>query len=197
MKDVALDACCLINLLAAECVFPRPGDLKKVPKALAVPSTLPSLGLALHIPTVVTGECYYMLQPDPDDPGRLVKVPIDLGPYFTGKILHPCDVVGQEESGLLVNYATRLDDVEAACLAVAKTRGWGLATDDRVATSLAVQEGIVVLTSAELMKRWAKHTKATKATITEALTGIQKYARFVPRPNSAEAEWWLSHLTSA
>lgn len=197
MKDVALDACCLINLLAAECVFPKPGEGKKASKKSAGPSALPSLGLALHVPTVVAGECYYMLQPDPDAPGRMVKVPIDLGPYLTGGLLHPCDVEGDEESGLLVQYATRLDDGEAACLAVARSRGWGLATDDRVAAGLASQEGVAVITTAELMKRWAGHTKATKAAITEALTNIQRYARFVPRTGSAEADWWLSHLTSA
>jgi len=196
MKDVALDACCLINLLAAECVFPKAEDVKKAPKNSVRPLVLPSLGLALHIPTVVSGECYYMLQPDPDDPGRLIKVPIDLEPHFADGILHSCDMEG-EESGLFVNYATRLDDGEAACLAMAKNRGWGLATDDRVAAGLAMQQGVAVITSAELMKRWAKHTKATKAAITEALTSIQRYARFVPRSNSAEAAWWLSHLASA
>ena len=197
MKDVALDACCLINLLAAGCVLPKPGDVEEVSKGAAGASDPSPLGLVLHVPTVVTDECYYMYQPDPDDPDRLVKTSIDLRPYLTGGILRPCDVEGEAESDLLANYATRLDDGEASCLAVAKGRGWGLATDDRLAARMAIQEGVAVLTTAELVKRWAKRAKATDAAIAEILTDIRRYAKFVPRASSAEAAWWLAHLPPA
>lgn len=196
MKDVALDACCLINLLAAECVFPNPGDAGKATGAPPGSSTPFSLGLVLHVPTIVLEECFYMYQPDPDDPGRLVQRPIDLIPYLKSGVLRPCEVK-DDESDLFVNYATQLDDGEAACLALAKSRGWSLATDDRLAANMAIGEGVALLTTAELMKRWAERSKATEAAVADALANIRRFAKFVPRRSSAEAEWWFSHFAPA
>lgn len=197
MTDVAVDACCLINLLAADCVLPKPtlGIIK--PKGLLESHELPSLGLALHLPALAASESLYILQPDHDDQAKLVKRPIDLAPYFSEDLLHQCDVEGEDETAYFVNFASRLDDGEAACLALAKNRKWLLATDDRLATNLAGQHGVTVLTTAELLKRWATITKASKQEIAAALQNIQRFAKFVPRTNSPEAVWWLSQLQNA
>ena len=194
MTDVAVDACCLINLLAADCVLPKPTLQALKPKGLHRSHELPSLGLALHVPTVVASESLYILQPDHDDQAKLVKSPIDLAPYFTDDTLHQRDVEGEDETAYFVSFASRLDDGEAACMALAKNRQWWLATDDRLATNLAGQQGVTVLTTAELLKRWSINTKASKSEIAAALKNIQRFAKFVPRSNSPEASWWLSHL---
>ena len=64
MTDVAVDACCLVNLLAADCVLPKPTLQTMRLKELQLSHELPSLGLALHVPTVVANESLYVLQPD-------------------------------------------------------------------------------------------------------------------------------------
>jgi hypothetical protein len=148
----------------------------------------------LHIPRVVAGESLYLLQPDEDDESKLVKTPIDLMPFFDAGVLVECDVEGEEEMDLFVQFAAALDDGEAACMAIAKNRGFTLATDDRPATNLAGQFNVPVVTTAELVKEWAKKIKAKKAEITSTLLNIQQFARFVPRPNSPEAQWWFSHV---
>ena len=115
-----------------------------------------------------------------------MKSPIDLTLYFTHGVLSECEIEGEEETDLLVQYATRLDDGEAACLAIAKNRGWSLATDDRPATTLAGQASVTVLTTAELVKHWATRTSANKQEVATVLLNIQRFAKFIPRQNSPE-----------
>lgn len=195
MEDVVVDACCLINLLAAEGVLPTPPAPRGKGKATRSKDVPSALEATLHVPTVVVRESLYLLRPDDDDETRLVKAPIDLNPYFAHGVLCECEVMGAEETDLFVQYATRLDDGEAACLAIAKNRGWSLATDDRPATTLAGQAGVPVWTTAELVKHWAKKTVAKKPEIAAILSNIQRFAKFVPRPNSREAAWWFSHAS--
>jgi hypothetical protein len=195
MTDVAVDACCLINLLAADCVLSQPAASKKRSKGTVHPDEVASLGLVLHVPTIVANESLYILKTDQDDSAKLLKSPIDLEPYFSNGILQRCDIEGEHETAYFVGYASRLDDGEAACVALAKSRGWMLATDDRPATTLALQQGVPVLTTAELLKRWATVTKATKAEVSTALSNIQRFAKFVPRLKSPEAHWWLSYFS--
>ena len=196
MTDVAVDACCLINLLAADCVLPQPALRTKKSKGPLQPHEVASLGLILHVPPGVANESLYVLKPDQDDPAKLLKSPIDLEPYFSGGILQRCDIEGEVETAFFVGFASKLDDGEAACVALAKNRGWRLASDDRPATALAIQQGVTVLTTAELLKRWATVSKATKKEVAAALANIQRFAKFVPRLNSPESDWWLSHFTS-
>ena len=149
----------------------------------------------LHVPTVVAGETLYLLRPDTDDESKLVKVPVDLTEHFAHGVLRACDVETGDETDLFVQYATRLDDGEAACLAIAKNRGWVLATDDRLATKFANQAGVPALTTAELVEHWATKTRATRQQIAAVLLSIQTFAKFIPRENSPGATWWMSHFT--
>lgn len=196
MTDVAVDACCLINLLATDCVLSQPALQKKKSQGPLQPHEVASLGLVLHVPPGVADESLYVLRPDHDDPAKLLKTPIDLEPYFSGGILQRCDIEGEDETAYFVGFASKLDDGEAACVALAKNRGWLLATDDRPATALAAKEGVTVLTTAELLKRWATVTKASKKEVVAALANIQRFAKFVPRLKSPESAWWLSHFPS-
>ncbi len=194
MEDLAVDACCLINLLAAGSILPAPppsSTRRKTPKPKQGHHALQA---ALHVPAAVAQETYYLFQPDKDDQLKLVKVPVDLGPSFKSGVLMPCDVEGEEETRLFVQFAARLDDGEAACLAIAKNRGWTLATDNRLATNLAGRFRVSVVTTAELVKEWAKKRRANKAEIASTLSNIQTFGKFIPRPSSPEASWWYSHV---
>jgi hypothetical protein len=196
MKDVAIDACCLINLLATGTIFPAPPFSNAKGKTSTPSGATLSLNRTLHVPTAVASEALFLLHPDDDDKSKLVKAPIDLTPHCDAGVLHPCDVQDGEETNLFVQFATRLDDGEAACLAIAKNRGWAIGTDDRLATILAGQFSVSTVSTAELVKEWAKISKAKKAQITHSLLNIQRFAKFIPRQNSPEAGWWYSHACS-
>ena len=54
MKDVAVDACCLINLLAAQSILPAPAvSARKASRATNAPSELETI---LHVPAAVARE---------------------------------------------------------------------------------------------------------------------------------------------
>lgn len=174
MSDAIVDSCCIINLYAA-------GNLLTL---------LPPLGLRLHVPEKVLGESLYVRQPDPADTTKLVQRAVDLAPLIEAGLLHRCDLAGEDELNLFVQLATTLDDGEAACLAIAKLRGWTLATDDRKGRREAVNLGVPVVTTPELVKAWADATDANEAVVAKLLWDIQDYARFAPHKTMPLHQWW-------
>lgn len=176
-NNVILDACCMINLYAA-------GDLQ---------SLLPPLGFDFHIPETVLRETLFVRKLDEEE-GKLVEDPIDLTPAIDDGLLRECKLQEGAETGLFVQLATVVDDGEAMCLAIAKTRGWTLATDDRKATRLANELGVKTISTPELVKRWADASKAKSRAVAQALDRIQTFARFVPRKASPLFAWWTKKL---
>jgi predicted nucleic acid-binding protein len=179
MSDSITDSTCVINLYAAGNLF----------------TLLPPLGLRLHAPEKVLEECLYVRQPDPTDAGKLVQRAIDLAPVITAGLLHRCDLEGEEELDLFVQLATTLDDGEAVCLAIAKVRGWTLATDDRKGRREAQGLGVPVVTTPELVKVWADGTKADEVAVAKVLRDIQDYARFAPHKTMPMHTWWVDAIS--
>ena len=199
MQDVALDACCLINLCAAGrilCAGSSSVPGQRGGRRGAAASERPGfgLGLNLHVPSKVIEETLYILQPDVEDASRLVKSPIDLEHLMAAGFLHRCDFEGQEEVELFVRMAIRLGDGEAACFAIAAKRGWTLATDDRLARRFAADSGSPVITTPELVRLWAENTNVSDEETVTVLQNIQKFAYFTPRANAPEYGWWISRL---
>ena len=77
MSSLALDACCLLNLVAAG-------------KILHENST--KSGFAIFVPKVVAKESIYILQPDDDQTGQLVRKQVDMNNYVDRKLVSYCDV---------------------------------------------------------------------------------------------------------
>jgi predicted nucleic acid-binding protein len=199
MQDVALDACCLINLCAAGKILGAVSPSAAARRggrrgAAASPKPGSGLGLNLHVPSKVSEEILYVLQPDVEDTSKLVKSPIDLEHFTAAGLLHKCDFEGQEEIELFVQMAIPLGDGEAACFAIAAKRGWALATDDRRARKFAADSSLAVITTPELVKLWAKNTHASDEQIVAVLQNIQRFAYFTPRANAPEYGWWMSCL---
>lgn len=169
-----VDACCTINLYAA-------GNLLTL---------LPAYGGEWHVPPVVIGEAQSIRRPSPDDPTKLVKEPMDLRPAFAAGVLRHCTPT-EEEEALFVEYAADLGDGEAMCLAIAQTRGWTLATDDRPAWRTAGERGVAVVTTAEIVKCWADATSAEEGTVIGLLRNIQTFGRFVPHRTMPLHAWWV------
>jgi predicted nucleic acid-binding protein len=174
MPDAIVDSCCVINLYAA-------GNLLTL---------LPPLGLWLHVPEKVLEESLYVRHPDPADATKLVQRKIDLTPAIGAGLLHRCDLEGEEELAVFVQLVTTLDDGEAACLAIAKVRGWTLATDDRIGRREAASLGVPVVTTPELVKAWADATKADEAEVAKVLRNVQAYAHFIPHKTMPLYQWW-------
>ena len=114
-----LDAYVLINLLAS-------GEIEGVLRAAAEESLICS---------AVEGESIYLRTEDPKAPLE----PIDLRPLIGAGLLTVCHIEGDEEAELHVDYASALDDGEAMSLAIALSRRFVLATDERKARRLFLE----------------------------------------------------------
>jgi predicted nucleic acid-binding protein len=178
MDDTVVDACCLINLFAA-------GELR---------ARLAALGGKWHIPTAVASEALY-LHVEQDD-GAVSKMPVDLAAFIQDGTVLVCGINAGAEQKLYVELAARLDDGEAMALAIAKTRGWKLSTDDRKGRRLAAEMAVQVLTTPGMMKRWADAASPAAEELGEALKRIERLASFFPPASDPLHAWWRRHAAT-
>ncbi|HUP82460.1 MAG TPA: hypothetical protein VM260_28155 [Pirellula sp.] len=175
MSCLALDACCLLNLVAAG-------------RILHENST--KLGFSLYVPHVVAKESIYILQPDEDQSDQLVRKEVNMDDYVQRNLVSYCDVEDSYESELYVQFAVQLDDGEAACLAIAKSRSWAIASDDRVARRLAIEHRVPIFGTPEIVKIWAERNSSSDKDIVLAIGNIQRFAKYAPRLSVPDADWW-------
>jgi predicted nucleic acid-binding protein len=99
-----------------------------------------------------------------------------------------------EEAELLVQFAAELGPGEAACLAMAATRGAALATDDRLARSRArsLSDGVDLVSTSELVAAWAQSVDAPAKALANLLRLIEERARFRPSPADPLVDWWMA-----
>ena len=175
MSQRIVDACCLINLYASGSVL----------------DILRALEGGLFIPDLVKRESLFIRREDDQDRTILVPQAIDLTEALAGGLLHRCQLEDETEAEQFVQFAAALDDGEAVCLALAKCRHWTVATDDRKALRLAEAEGIMTITTAEIVKLWASSCHATDDVVAAVLHSIERYARFSPPKGSVLYDWWI------
>jgi hypothetical protein len=108
MPSVILDACGTLNLYASGRFVP----------------ILVALNNAWYLPAADERESQQYRQPDPDDPEKLIVLPIDLAPAIESGIITRCNCESDEEVQLYVELAAKIgDDGESMGLAIAKCRG--------------------------------------------------------------------------
>ena len=169
-RDVVLDTCCLVNLAAID------GTL----------DCLASFTCIWNVPTAVQSEGIFIrVAADSREVQR-----IDLAPSITKGTVQICSPADDAEQALYVEFALSLGDGEAMALAIAKNRGWKVATDDRKARIKAEAAGVVVVTTPELLRQWATQTANSSQEVANALRRIETLARFVPASDSSAARWW-------
>ncbi len=179
MADQIIDACCLINLYAS-------GRIEGI---------IPACGGEFHVTEQVQRESLSIRQVDPADESLLVSVPLNLLPEIASGLIKECRLESQEEIESYVDFATQVDDGEASSLAIAKSRNWTIATDDRKAIRLAAESGIDFITTPELIRRWATTGAVSDDEITQAILAIDCFAKFRPRRGDPHLQWWLDNLT--
>jgi len=131
----------------------------------------------------------------PDDPGILALEIISLDEYFDSGRLRILAIEGEEEETLYVNYAAELDDGEATSLALAESRELVLATDDRKARRLFVENVDAkhrLLSTSELLRDWAHSHAVSRERLRLALHRIMNRARYTPNRSDSNFMWWLN-----
>jgi len=173
--ETVVDSSCLINLCAA-------GDLATI---------LPPIGLRFVVPPAVKDEVHHLRRRSGVD---AVLEAIDLRGAIDAGLIGVCDLESERETELYVEFAAALDDAEAMCIAIAAARHWMLAADDRRALRIAVENGVAMITTPELMRRWAENSSASAESVRTALENIEAAARYVPPRDSPEIRWWTKSI---
>jgi hypothetical protein len=181
LAPAPIDACCLIDLLVS-------GHFEAILRAN---------GYAWQLPRAVQAEVQYVRQYDPVKKVPFVRATVDLSTHLASGLLTPCQPDDPGEQARFVGYAAQFrSDGEAMCLALAESRRWPVATDDRRAIRVATQAGLTVISCPQLVKRWVDVTKPDSATIIQVLTDIQTLAQFRPHAAMPEAAWWYKQLAA-
>lgn len=177
MSAKIIDACSLINLYASGRVV----DVLQV------------FGGEFYVPKQVREEAMSIRRVEEEDSNRLVPEPIDLDGIIHQGLLKECGIEGEDEAAAFLQFAIDLEDGEAACLAIAKVRGWSVATDDKKAIRFATKAGIAVITTPELIQRWVEAHQPTMDELRLALQNIELYARFRLGPSAPSYQWWKEY----
>jgi hypothetical protein len=179
MPSVILDACGILNLYASGRFVP----------------ILIELNNAWYLPAAVERESQQYRQPDPDDPEKLIVLPIDLAPAIESGIITRCNCESDEEVQLYVELASKIgDDGESMGLAIAKCRGWSVLTDDKKARRIAMEMGVAVLATTEVIKQWAETAKPKAADLSIVLEAIERFANYRPGRGAENYGWWLASI---
>ena len=169
-----LDACVLINLLASS-------EIESILRAAARDSLICS---------VVKDESIFLRTEDPKAPLESINLRslIDLG------LLTVCHIEGDREAELYIDYASALDDGEAMSLAIALSRGFILATDERKARRLfleAAGDTKRLTSTSELLRQWVEAEAVLADRLKTALLQVENRARYQPPTSDSNYQWWV------
>jgi predicted nucleic acid-binding protein len=180
MDERIIDTCTLLNLFAS-------GQPKAIFRHFG----------GVHVSEHVQGEALWIRAYDHEAPPQLIPQQIDLTECIDDGLLAICRLEHEREFGLFVQLAQQLDDGEASALAIAKVRGWIVATDDRKARRIAAEQSISTISTGEMIHAWSISQGFGDQQTGELLLNIQQFGRFVPRRSDPLYEWWMQLVDSA
>src|SRR5207253_9741345 len=84
--------------------------------------------------------------------------------------------------GLYVEYARQLDDGEAMSLALVRSHGFVLATDDRKARRVlaATANNARLISTAGILRQWAERQQVSRERLRDTLRSVTTRAKFIP-----------------
>ena len=174
MADVLLDACCLINLFSS-------GRATEI---------LRGLRHKWHVCEAVSDEVLFV---DEMVAGKRERKMVDLQPLVSAGLLTPCAPSALAEMELFVQYAARLDDGEAMCLALGKCRSWTVATDERKGRRIAAEDGIAIVNTLQVIRSWVESQTIESKTVREVIANVTTLGRFKPGADAPSADWWRNN----
>lgn len=174
---VIQDACVLLNLLAS-------GRFEDIAQGC---------GLKFTVVQMVARETLYLRDAATGEHER-----VDLQPLVDRSLLEVLSIAGHVEQLRYIELATDLDDGEAASMAIAESRRYALATDDKKARALIQRKGLKIelWSTFALLRHWQAKEKIPDSELGMVLINISNRARFRPKPGQPDFAWW-SKLCSA
>lgn len=176
---IILDTCVLINLLASDVI------------RLIIRSSQEDFAIC----KLVRNETVYLR---PAGISEMQPERMSLDDLMDSDDLKIIDIETETERSLYVNYAAQVADGEAMTMALAHSRGYQLATDDRRARRVFAQSTRqrVMLSTSEIIRRWVDLEQPNEKQTVEVLCGIRDRARFIPPRDDPNFEWWAAVIES-
>lgn len=170
-KKVVLDACCTLNLSAT-------GRLEQI---------LRELPFEFLIGRRARTEAQWLENPDSEE-----REVVTLDPCFAEGLLSEVSLCGEAEEAIFVVLSACMHDGEAEAAAVAASRGWAFATDDRKARRMLgkMHPTLRLSTTQELLFHWYRDAHPSDAEVAEALRRIEERATYRPPRADPLTRWW-------
>ncbi|MGW4291749.1 hypothetical protein ACWEH1_01640 [Micromonospora chersina] len=174
-ESLLLDACVAINLVATD-------DLVEISRAL---------GTTFLMVDQAASEIGYLRD---EVRGEIVKTPIDMADYTrTGEMQFVS--LNDDELVQYVELAATVDDGEAATIAVARSRGLQMATDDRKARRICGELGMLPpKRSLAILHAYADAVALNEQAIRDRLIRVRTRASFRPGQADPDYKWWSSYV---
>lgn len=173
-----IDACILLNLIAT-------GVIQEILSVIAQNSM---------ICVLVKDESLYLRKEEDVNENESV----DIDNLISQGVIQICDCENAEEQELFVNLAASLDDGEAMSLAIALSRNWHLATDDKKARRIFKENNSnddFLISTTNLIKVWAESENIADDTIKSILLKVERKASFRPPKSDINLQWWNDILS--
>jgi len=103
------------------------------------------------------------------------------------------ELSGDPEKELYVDYAAELDDGEAMSLALVYSRGFSMASDDRKARRLFMEEIPDLkrlLSTSQILKDWSEKIGLDSTELRQVLIEVSRRGRFFPNSGDTHFAWW-------
>lgn len=177
-ERLILDACCVINLYAST-------------RMEAILQVWP---VSIAVADYVRDNEALMVRAGADA-SVLPTEQIDLGHLVAQGWLELASLE-EAEAETFVNLAAVIgSDGEAATAAIAISRGWAMATDDRRAINILTQQAppLRLVTTPELIHHWARSQVIPPEELRQVLGNVRTRARFEPHRLHPLRDWWLTN----
>jgi hypothetical protein len=116
---------------------------------------------------------------------------ISLQSFRDTGLLQVIDLTASEEIDA-VDFSAVIGEGEAFTCAIAKNRGWAVATDDRRALTFFSETApeLQVVTTPQLIKHWAETDKVAAELVRDVLDKVHALGRYLPPKDHALYNWW-------
>jgi len=171
VETVILDACCTLNLSATS-------RIEVILRRLPYEFTVGSWGRR---------EAQWLSVPDLEE-----RESVDLEPLIRAGVLTEEELRDRAEEALFVELGLTLADGEAEAAALAISRGYVLATDDRKARRVVAERhpSARLTGTLELLHAWQSAAAPSEAEVADALRRISERATYRPRRTHPLYTWW-------
>jgi predicted nucleic acid-binding protein len=168
-----IDACVLLNLIATE----------------VIQEILSLIAQNSMICVLVKDESLYLRKEEDINENQSV----DIDDLINQSVIQICNCENANEQELFVNLAASLDDGEAMSLAIALSRNWHLATDDKKARRIFRENNSnsnFLISTTDLIKTWAESQNVADDIIKPILLKVERKASFRPPKSDVNLQWW-------